>query len=775
MGFLDKIFGGASKSSVSSMKGIVEKVNNLEDGYRGIKKEDARTKIKEFKEFLKKGGNVDDILPNVFALVREASRQTLNQRHFDVQLMGGIALHKSSIAEMRTGEGKTLVATLAVTLKALFQKGVHLITVNDYLARRDAVWMGQIYSFLGLSVGVINDRESYLYDEGHYEKDKTRDTVGSFKVVYDFLRPVSRRDAYMADITYGTNNQFAFDYLRDNIAYTKEDVCQRGFFCAVVDEIDSILIDEARSPLIISTPAPEGASFYATFAKLARSFNEGEDYEIDEKVRAVSMTPKGIEKAEKALGFDNLYSEGGAAHVHHLENALRAKALFIKDKEYVVRSGSAIIVDEFTGRLQPGRRWSDGLHQAIEAKEGLSVQKETRTFASITFQNYFRMYENLSGMTGTATQSSEEFYKVYGLEVVSIPTHRPVARKDYPDAVYKNEESKMNAIVKEVGELNKRGQPVLIGTTSIEKNEMLSSFLSKAKIQHKVLNAKNHEEEGEIIAQAGRKGAVTIATNLAGRGVDIKLGGNPVKEQECQEVKDLGGLFVIGTERHEARRIDDQLRGRTGRQGDKGASRFFVSLDDSLMRIFGGERVQKIVNKLSLPDDLPIESGILSRSIEGAQRKIEGHYFDARRNVLQYDQVLDKHRNDVYENRRMVLYGQEKEVEDWVERHKQFAPEIVTNIEAKKEELKENSLSDVLKGIILRAIDFSWIEHLEAMERARSSVSLRSYGQREPIVEYKQEAADLFKSFEKIIATRVANAITKIQKKEEPQEEGDKK
>jgi preprotein translocase subunit SecA len=598
MSLFKSIFGDKYAKAVKPFWPVVAEINAFEDKIKSLSDTDLRLKTQEFKQRIKleieggKGESLDQILPEAFAVVREASRRTLGERHFDVQLIGGIILNKGGIAEMRTGEGKTLVATLPAYLNALTGNGVHIVTVNDYLSRRDAVWMGQVYDFLGLTVGVINHEASFLYDIKHIsnkeianDEDKTRDEIGSFKIVYDFLKPCTRREAYEADITYGTNNEYGFDYLRDNIEYTEKDLRQREYNFAIVDEVDSILIDEARTPLIISAPTTESGDLYAKFADIVKSFKKDEDFTVDEKLKAIQLTDNGISKAEKALGLENIYTDAGIKYVHHLETATRAKALFEKDTDYVIKDDEIIIVDEFTGRLQPGRRWSEGLHQAIEAKEGVKIQKESRTFASITFQNYFRLYKKLSGMTGTALTSEEEFYKVYHIETFSIPTNKEIQRLDKNDLIFQTEHGKFLAVAKKVKELQQKGQPVLIGTVSIEKNEILSAYLNKEGVRHNVLNAKNHEKEGEIVAQAGHKGGVTVATNMAGRGVDIKLGGIPFNKENFEEVKKLGGLCVIGTERHEARRIDNQLRGRAGRQGDPGETQFYVSLEDSLMRI----------------------------------------------------------------------------------------------------------------------------------------------------------------------------------------------
>ncbi|HHE76477.1 MAG TPA: preprotein translocase subunit SecA, partial [Candidatus Parcubacteria bacterium] len=594
MSFLFKIFGGGDQAYLKKLSPVIEKINSLEFNLERIPNNELKLKTRENKERIRSGESLDEVLPEAFALVREAAKRTLGQRHFDVQLIGGIVLHQGRIAEMKTGEGKTLAATLPLYLNALEGKGAHLVTVNDYLARRDAVWMGQIYHLLGLTVGCLNHEQAFLYDPDYKatnEEDRVRDELGSFKVVEDFLRPVSRKEAYSADITYGTNNEFGFDYLRDNMVYELKDQVQRGFNYAIIDEVDSILIDEARTPLIISGPTGESTEKYHQFAKLMETLKEEIDYTVDEKLKAATFTAKGQEKIIRGLGFDP-WADNDIATTHQLESALKARALFKKDRDYVLREGKIIIVDEFTGRLMPGRRWSGGLHQAIEAKEGVDVQQESVTYASITFQNYFRMYKKLAGMTGTAATSAEEFDKVYGLEVVVIPTNKPLIRKDLPDRIYKTLDGKFKSLVGEIKERHKKGQPVLVGTVSIEKNEYLSQLLNREGVPHKILNAKYHEKEGEIIAQAGKFGAVTIATNMAGRGVDIILGGNPPDEEEQKKVVAVGGLHVIGTERHEARRIDDQLRGRAGRQGDPGSSQFFVSLEDDLMRIFGGERIK---------------------------------------------------------------------------------------------------------------------------------------------------------------------------------------
>ena len=826
MAILTKIFGDSNTRFLKSLEPKIQAINALEEKFEKLSDSELKEQTAKFRERLKQGETIDDILIEAFALVREAAKRTLKQRHFDVQLMGGIALHQGKIIEMKTGEGKTLVATLPAYLNALTGKGVHIVTVNDYLSRRDTVWMGQIYHLLGLSVGCLNHEASYLYDpnfrqslngdearivnsqtldvaekrNGHRDRlDEIRDTLGSFKVVHEFLKPCARREAYEADVTYGTNNEFGFDYLKDNMAYSESQLAQRGYYFAIVDEIDSILIDEARTPLIISAPDAESEELYITFSRIAPRLKEGRDYTVDEKMRAVSITESGIDAVEKMLGIKDIYTEKGIKYVHHLEQALRAQALFHRDKDYVVstqggsasggKNGEVIIVDEFTGRLMPGRRWSEGLHQAIEAKEGVPIQKESRTLASITFQNYFRMYEKLSGMTGTALTSAEEFHKVYNLEVAVIPTNKPMIREDLPDFVFQTKNGKFQAIVNQIKKLHQIGQPVLVGTVSIEKNEYLSALLKKEGIPHRVLNAKHHEEEGEISAQAGRKGAVTIATNMAGRGVDIMLGGVPPPrnfktpqprqgeaeggqnpnlknneiyfnrtyeewEKEREEVIKLGGLFVIGTERHEARRIDNQLRGRSGRQGDPGKTRFYVSLEDDLMRIFGSDRIKRMMGSFGIPEDQPIENRMVSRAIESAQSKIEGLNFDARKHILEYDDVMNSQRNKIYKWRREILLSDEENLKKIIEEIFSKAGGDFGLFEKKlKESDDEKSFLHTQRMILLRIIDMLWVEHLETMEYMRSSVGLRAYGQRDPLVEYKNEGIRLFRELEAAIRT----------------------
>lgn len=660
MKFLKTLFKDPNAKVLDQMRPIIAEVHKEQEHLRTLKDEELSKQTEKLRKKLKDGSTLEDILPEAFATVRETSRRIMGMEHYDVQILGGIVLHRGQIAEMRTGEGKTLTSTLPIYLNALAGKGVHVVTVNDYLAARDAVWMGQIFSFLGLGVSCIqNQLTSYVYDESvvanEEEKDEERDDKGSYKIVHDYLRPCTRMQAYEADITYGTNNEFGFDYLRDNMAQKVEDITQNGQAYAIIDEVDSILIDEARTPLIISGPASQSSNMYKQFAEYVKDLIENEDYNIDEKMKAATLTEDGIRKMEQKLGVDNIYVEGGISMVHHIEQALKAHTLFQKDKDYVVNGGEIIIVDEFTGRLMQGRRYSEGLHQAIEAKEGVVVQRESQTLATITFQNYFRLYEKLSGMTGTAVTEAEEFSNIYDLEVVVIPTNKSIERLDNADKIYKNEEGKFKAIAKDVKERHEKGQPVLIGTVSIEKNELLAKYLQEEGLKCSILNAKQHEHEGEVIAQAGKKGAITVATNMAGRGVDIALGGQPFTKDAYDEIRSLGGLYVIGTERHESRRIDNQLRGRAGRQGDPGESQFYISMDDDLMRIFGSDRMKAIMERLNVPDDMPIENKIISKSIESAQKKVEGNNFDVRKHVLQYDDVLNKHRDVIYTRRKRVL------------------------------------------------------------------------------------------------------------------------
>jgi preprotein translocase subunit SecA len=670
--YLEKITGDPNQKILKKFQPTVEKINELEEKFSRISDDELcgmtaelrkrlgvldknREDIQENDKELEK--KMEDILPEAFAVVREAAQRKLGLRHFDVQLLGGISLHKGQVAEMKTGEGKTLVATLPIYLNALTRRGAHLVTVNDYLARVGAGWMGQLYHFLGMSVGVITHSASFVYDPEYVDENQYDERLSHFK-------PVQRKEAYDCDIVYGTNNEYGFDYLRDNMAHSLGDQVQKDLNFAIIDEADSILIDEARTPLIISAPAEESTDKYHQFAQLVNRLQEGEDYNVDEKMRAVTLTEQGIGKMEKWLGMDNIYVEKGIREVHHIEQALKAHVLFKRERDYVVKEGEVIIVDEFTGRLMPGRRYSEGLHQAIEAKENLKIQRESQTLATITFQNFFRMYRKVSGMTGTAETEAEEFAQIYGLETVVIPTHRPMIRKDYNDLVFRNEPGKFKAVISDVKQRHKKGQPVLIGTISIEKNEQLAEMMKREGLEPEILNAKNHEKEAQIISQAGRPGAITIATNMAGRGVDIILGGNPPDPEEQKRVKEAGGLHVLGTERHEARRIDNQLRGRAGRQGDPGSSQFYVSAEDDLMRIFGGERMQKIMNTLKVPEDTPVENKIVSRSIESAQKKVEGNNFDIRKHLVEFDNVINKHREAIYGRRLEILRLAEEKSEE---------------------------------------------------------------------------------------------------------------
>ena len=756
MALLEQIFGSKSTRAVKSLAPIVAEINRVEAELASLSPGELLERMALLKQKLSEGSSLDELVVPAFALVREASKRTLGQRHFDVQLMGGIVMHQGGIAEMKTGEGKTLVATLPACLNALTGKGAHIVTVNDYLARRDAVWMGQIYHALGLSVGVVTQAGSYRYTAPPSADDAERDTSGAYHIEHEFLVACTKREAYACDVTYGTNNEYGFDYLRDNIAFRPEDLAQREYAYAIVDEIDSILIDEARTPLIISAPSQESEALYHTFARIATTLTLGEDYTVDEKAKAILVTDQGISHTEKLLGVENIYTEHGVKYVHHLETAIRAKALYERDREYVVGNDGVVIVDEFTGRLQPGRRWSEGLHQAIEAKEGVAVQRESRTVASITFQNYFRMYTKLSGMTGTAATSAEEFRKVYGLEVLSIPSNAKIARVDLPDQIFKNERGKVTAVVRRVRELHEKGQPVLVGSISIEKNEIFSNYLNKEGIPHQVLNAKNHEREGEIIADAGRKGSVVIATNMAGRGVDIKLGGAQATKEEYEEVKALGGLFVLGTERHEARRIDNQLRGRAGRQGDPGATQFFISMEDELARVFGPgrERIKAIYDRFGVAEDEPMEARMITRIIENAQNKIEGLNFDARKHVLEYDDVMNHQRGIMYVRRRKLLIGNQEYMAEFADRLKDHASttgeasEIASVVETKEQELGREMFLQAVRQLALQTLDTLWMEHLEAMDYLRGSVNLRAYGQRDPLVEYKKEGLRLYKDLE---------------------------
>lgn len=821
---ITSIFGNPNDRKINKLKIFAEEVGKHEAGLLLLSDEALREKTLEFKGRLSAGESLDDIKAEAFAVMREAGRRVISQRHFDTQLIGGAILHEGAIAEMRTGEGKTLVATLPTYLNALTGKGVHVVTVNDYLARRDGAWMGRLYDALGLTVSCINHDSSYIFDSGHIDKEAT-DSTEAFKVQYQNLRPITRREAYEADITYGTNNEYGFDYLRDNMAYELKDKVQvKGHNFAIVDEIDSILIDEARTPLIVSAPDEDSAELYKTFARIVPNLSPDTDYVVDEKFKTVAISESGIEKIEKLLGVANIYEEGGVKYVHHLEQALRAQVLYHRDKEYVVRDGEVVIVDEFTGRMMPGRRWSGGLHQAVEAKEDVSIQKESRTFATITFQNYFRLYDKLSGMTGTAQTSSEEFHKVYGLDVVIVPTNRPMIRKDSTDRIYKSEVGKFRALIEEVKQRNAVGQPILIGTTSINKNEVISLMLDNAGIRHTVLNAKNHEREAEIIAQAGKFGSVTVATNMAGRGVDIILGGLPLDPQEAEKVRNVGGLHVIGTERHEARRIDNQLRGRAGRQGDPGSSQFFVSAEDEVVRVFGGDSLKNLMDRLGVGDDDVIENSLVSRAIEQAQTKIEGFHFDSRKHVLEYDDVMSKHRDTVYKLRNDVLNSDDvsdrvlgyidDEIASVVSRNQSLETgvydfqiiedqlkvmlddesvgSIIKNIQEvadsesyvptiidhahklyirRQDEIGDIAMRKIERNICLRVIDELWVDHLEQMEYLRDSVRLRAYGQRDPLIEYKIEGQRLYTKLLEEIGSQVAHLIFHVSVVREPVEQ----
>lgn len=802
---LTKMFGTKHDREMKKIQPTVDKINSLEAQYSQLTDDQLKAKTPEFQERLRKGETVDDILPEAFAVCREASKRILGMRHYDVQMIGGIVLNRGNIAEMRTGEGKTLVATLPVYLNALTGKGVHVVTVNDYLARRDAEWMGRLYGWLGLTTGIIvhglNDQE--------------------------------RKKMYACDITYCTNNELGFDYLRDNMKFDLEDYVQRGHYFAIVDECDSILVDEARTPLIISGPAESNTEKYYAVNAIIPHLKRDVHFSMEEKTKTASLTDEGNAKVEELLGLSNLYDPQNIEILHHVYQGLKAHYLYRLDVEYMIKDGEIVIVDEFTGRLMPGRRWSDGLHQAIEAKEGVEVKSENQTLATITFQNYFLMYDKLSGMTGTADTEAVEFKKIYNLDVNVIPTNRTILRMDQEDVVYKSENAKFKAITADIKERSAKGQPVLVGTASIEKSEALSNFLRKEGIRHEILNAKHHEREAEIVAQAGRKGAVTIATNMAGRGTDIMLGGNAEMlakaavgnddtpeyqealekfrsqvEKERAEVRELGGLYIVGTERHESRRIDNQLRGRAGRQGDPGESRFFLSLEDNLMRIFNGERIQKIMEMLNIPEDEPITAKMVTNAIEGAQRKVEGHNFDIRKNLMEYDSVMNAQRNAIYSMRRKVLEGQdiERTTLDWL-------GDVVSNLldtyvpeTAKKEEWSLDGLNNSLgqtfgfkidfesmavntetvvdgvkkgvrtvfdhqkssmgpyfeqvqKMILLQSIDNHWKNHLYVIDKLKEGIGLRGYAQKDPLIEYKKEA---FKAFETLNNTIKMDAIEKV-------------
>jgi preprotein translocase subunit SecA len=828
-------FLDSNEREVKKLRLIAEEINKYEEEYEKFKEKDFLSKTSEFKIRLQKGETtLDGILPEAFALVREAAKRTINERLFDVQLMSAAVLHQGKVSEQKTGEGKTLSAVPALYLNGLTNKGVHLVTVNDYLARRDCGWMGPVFHLLGLSVSAVIHDTSYIYDP-QYED------LGQNDWRLKNLRPVKKKEAYGCDVTYGINSEFGFDYLRDNMVSEISDLTQRGHYFAVVDEVDSILIDEARTPHIISAPDTEPTKKYYDYARLVDKLTPDMDYKIDEKLKTAHLTEHGIGKVEKNLGIVNLYEKDFAV-VHYVENALKANTLFFKDKDYVVKDGEVIIVDEFTGRMMIGRRYSEGLHQAIEAKEGLTIQQESRTLATISLQNYFRQYEKLSGMTGTAVTEAEEFHKIYKLEVVVVPTHRPMVRKDYTDIVYKTQRAKYTAVVKEIEEMHKIGRPVLVGTTSIEKNEIISEFLKRKGIKHEVLNAKNHLKEAEIISHAGEKGAVTVATNMAGRGVDIILGGPiPNKYQTAKseyqkefarwqklhsEITTIGGLHVIGTERHESRRIDNQLRGRAGRQGDPGSSRFFVALDDDIMRLFGGDQVSRLMTIFKLPEDVPLEHSMVSRAIEQAQVKVEGFNFDIRKNLVEYDDVMNKQREIIYKARRKIIelsnesflkeeiltkiseeikntvqmYSQENQESDpgqqsrsekildefisiipfdnasRMQLEKQlmqihstdeinsFLINIVKDVYNQKEkQVPPEIMRQVERFVNLSVIDSLWMDHLDGVDDLREGIGLRGYGQKDPLVEYKHEAFNMFERLIAAIDDEVVHRIFKVQ------------
>ncbi|MBS6627067.1 MULTISPECIES: preprotein translocase subunit SecA [unclassified Veillonella] len=779
LGFIQKLLGNKNAKEIKRIRSIVEEINGLEPSLLSLSDTSLRAKTEEFKERLAKGETLDDILPEAFAVVREASKRVLGMRHFDVQMIGGIVLHRGNIAEMRTGEGKTLVATLPVYLNALSGKGVHVVTVNDYLAKRDSEWMGRLYNFLGLSTGLIV--AGLDYDQ--------------------------RKQSYGADITYGTNNEFGFDYLRDNMVIHADQMVQRPLNYAIVDEVDSILIDEARTPLIISGPGERSTERYYELAKIVPHLVKDEDYTIDEKQKTIAPTDEGIAKVEKMLHIENLYDSSNLELNHLLSASLRAYAMMERDKDYVVKDGEVVIVDEFTGRLMFGRRYSDGLHQAIEAKEGLRVERESQTLASITFQNYFRMYEKLSGMTGTAKTEEQEFNNIYGLEVYEIPPNKVLARIDMPDLIFKTKEAKYRAVVRDVVERHKTGQPILVGTTSITQSEMLSDMLTKAGVPHNVLNAKHHEKEAEIVANAGQYGMVTIATNMAGRGTDISLG---------EGVAELGGLHILGTERHESRRIDNQLRGRSGRQGDNGSSQFFLSLEDDLMRIFGADNIAGMMDKLGMEEDEPIEHSLITKSIERAQKKVENHNFNIRKYILEYDDVMNQQREVLYGQRRLILnnqslretilhmvdnliinsmnqYADEKLYpEEWnyegllkhleiyflepgmltVEQMEEYGraelQDHLIDIAHKEYEKRESlfgeaNMRELEKAIMLKVVDSKWMEHLDAMDMLKEGIGLRAYGQKNPLVEYKFEAYDMFENMKQAITDETIMYLYRIQ------------
>jgi preprotein translocase subunit SecA len=830
---IKKVVGSKNDRELKRLWPIVARINAHESGVAALDDTQLAVKSDDFRRRLAGGEPIDDVLPEAFAVVRETAKRCLGMRHFDVQLLGGVVLHEGKISEMKTGEGKTLVATLPLYLNALGGQGCHLITVNDYLAKRDAQWMAPVYHALGMSVGVIQHDASFVFDPAYETSDRRMHS----------LRPVSRREAYAADITYGTNNEFGFDYLRDNMVVESAQCVQRELHYAIVDEVDSILIDEARTPLIISGPSEESTDLYYRIDKIIPYLKASTDYTIEEKTKTVALTEEGNAKVERLLGVDNLYDVANMSLVHHVGQALRAHTLYRLDVDYVVKDGQVIIVDEFTGRLMPGRRWSDGLHQAVEAKEGVKIASENQTLATITFQNYFRLYDKLAGMTGTADTEAAEFSKIYSLDVVVAPTHRPMSRVDTPDVVYRTEREKFEAIVQEIIDLHSKGQPVLVGTISIEKSERLSAMLKRRGVEHSVLNAKYHEKEAEIIAQAGRKGAVTIATNMAGRGTDILLGGNPdflVKrelqkqtewtpeevqrltdqirketEREKQDVVAAGGLHILGTERHESRRIDNQLRGRSGRQGDPGSSRFYLSLEDDLMRIFGSDRISGLMQRLGMEEGVPIEHRMVTRAIENAQKKVEAHNFEIRKQLLEYDDVMNKQREIIYERRKEILQGEsvtetiqemiderldgllelycseERHIDEWDLKglaealHQQFAltikedwlqsiqgrdalrTEVLGQIQElyrqRETDLGGTAMRQIERVVMLRVIDTLWKDHLLSMDYLKEGIGLRGYGQRDPLVEYKREGFDLFADMMGRVQSEVLSTLMRVQ------------
>ncbi len=822
-GILNKFFDSNEKE-INKLKPLVSEINSFEKKFKKLKDKDFPKKTKEFKERVKGGESLDLLLPEAFAIVREAALRSIGQRHYDVQLMAAIVLFSGKIAEQKTGEGKTLSSIPALYLHSLTGRGVHLVTVNDYLARRDAGWMGPVFNFLGVTVSSIINEQSFMFDPTF----KNKETI-DFRLSH--LKPITRKEAYKADITYGINSEFGFDYLRDNMAQDIEETVQRGYYYTVVDEVDSVLIDEARTPHIISAPDESPTQKYYEYAALIDKLNSDIDYKVDEKLRTAHLTDHGIGKIERLYGISNIY-EKDFNTVYHLEAALKARTLFKKEKDYIVKDNQVILVDEFTGRLMMGRRLSEGLHQAIEAKEQVTIQRESKTMATVSLQNYFRMYEKLAGMTGTAVTEAREFHKIYNLDVVVIPTNKLMIRRDHQDLVYKSQRAKLSAVASEIENAHKTGQPVLVGTTAIDKNELISELLKRRGIKHEVLNAKNHEQEARIISRAGEKGAVTVATNMAGRGVDIILGGEPPKtnssewknwEKKHRDVVDLGGLYVIGTERHESRRIDNQLRGRSGRQGDPGASRFFVALDDEIMRLFGGETISNVMTRFNMPEDVPLQHMIVSKAIEQAQTKVEGFNFDIRKHLVDYDDVLNKQREIIYKRRRKVLESSSKEslekeiiekidvavativnlninqisnntksvdekiIDDFttiipfddlskkqlvkqleavsaIEQKISFLTSITRDVYTqRKKQLGEKTMGQIERYVMLSVIDTLWMDHLDAVENLRGGIGLRGYGQRDPLVEYKNEAYAMFEQLISGIDDEIVHRIYKIQ------------